>query len=342
MRVYPAAVTAHVVIIMGIRERDDSPYHAGEQAIQTRAGQREISEQMGRKMIRPALPDQHRAFFEQLPFVLVGSLDDAGQPWASMLVGRSGFIHSPDAHTLAIGAAVHPADPLHAALRVGAPLGLLGIQLETRRRNRANGHVSALDARGFRLHVDQSFGNCPRYISARTFRWRAGQQPVAAGAVEGQQLSAAARANIRAADTCFIASASSRDANLGDAREGVDVSHRGGRPGFIYVDDSAPTTRLIMPDFAGNNAFNTLGNLARYPSAGLLFPDFASGDLLALGCDAEIVWEGSELERFRGAERLIQFHVRGGSWLRGYMPFEWSAPQPGPHTERTGQWSGNE
>ena len=321
---------------------NDSPYHAGERAVQTRAGQRELSELMGRKMIRSQLPDQHRAFFEQLPFVLVGSLDDAGQPWASMLVGRPGFIHSPDVSTLVVGTAVHPADPLHAALRVGAPLGLLGIQLETRRRNRANGHVSALGPRGFRLHIDQAFGNCPRYISARTFRWRADQQPAAAGPVEGPQLSAAACAAIRAADTSFIATASSHATDSDDGREGVDVSHRGGRPGFVHVDDSGPVTRLIMPDFAGNNAFNTLGNIARYPSAGLLFPDFASGDLLMISCDAEVVWEGSELERFRGAERLIQFRVRGGSWLRDYMPFEWSAPQPGPHTERTGDWSGGD
>lgn len=320
------------------RPLDDSPYHAGEQAVQTRAGQREDSERMGHKMIRSQLPDQHRAFFEQLPFVLVGSLDDAGQPWASMLVGRPGFIHSPDVHTLVVAAAVHPGDPLQAPLRVGAPLGLLGIQLETRRRNRANGHVSALGLRGFRLQVDQSFGNCPRYIAARTFRWRADPRPSAAGPAEGSQLSAAACAMIGAADTCFIASASARTANSHDAREGADVSHRGGRPGFIHVDGTGPTTRLLMPDFAGNNAFNTLGNLARHPSAGLLFPDFVSGDLLSLGCDAEIVWEGSELEHFSGAERLIQFHVRGGSWLRGYMPFDWSAAQPGPHTERTGQW----
>ena len=60
-------------------------------------------------------------------------------------------------------------------------------------------------------------------------------------------------------DTFFVASY----ADDGDdaARRGVDVSHRGGRPGFVQVDGDV----LTIPDFAGNFHFNTLGNLLVNP-----------------------------------------------------------------------------
>ena len=33
-------------------------------------------------MIRDAMPEQHREFFAQLPFVIAGTVDQTGQPWA--------------------------------------------------------------------------------------------------------------------------------------------------------------------------------------------------------------------------------------------------------------------
>ncbi len=92
------------------------------------------------------------------------------------------------------------------------------------------------------------------------------------------------------ADTFFIASANVGE-EAGPAR-GADVSHRGGMPGFVRIDDA---TTLTTPDFSGNRFFNTLGNLLHDPRAGLLFVDFASGDLLYVAALAEIVWDGPEL-----------------------------------------------
>jgi hypothetical protein len=55
------------------------------------------------------------------------------------------------------------ADP--ANLAVGSKVGALGLQLHTRRRNRVNGTVvAATPEGGLLLQVDQSFGNCPKYI----------------------------------------------------------------------------------------------------------------------------------------------------------------------------------
>jgi predicted pyridoxine 5'-phosphate oxidase superfamily flavin-nucleotide-binding protein len=312
---------------------DNSPFHAGELAVQEAAGVRERAAQLG-PMFRPAMADAYRAFFERLPFVLVGSLDGAGQPWASLLIGPPGFVRAPDPETLLIFAQPAPEDPLAGAIREGAALGLLGIELEARRRARLNGHVHEVGAKGFSFHIDQSFGNCPKYITPRKRSAASAEQlPARTALPESNQLSAAALACIAQADTCFIASASAANTPEGDRREGVDVSHRGGERGFVQILSGGGATQLFMPDYPGNNAFNTLGNLVRYPRAGLLFPEFESGDVLLVTCDAEIVFgdgggaastrDPEPLARFAGAQRLVTFTVRSAVYFQRFMPFQW-------------------
>ena len=317
--------------------REASPFHAGEQALQTRAGVRERAERAGRRMIRDFMPDEHRALFETLPYVVIGSLDGEDRPWASILVGRPGFMRTPDAHTLEIGARPREGDPLAATLAPGAPLGVLGIELATRRRNRVNGTVIRAGDGGFAISVRQSFGNCPQYILARTHAFAEGAERAAPHRAEGHLLSAAAQALVRGADTFFIASASPA-ARGGDPAEGVDVSHRGGKPGFVRVDTAEGRSVLTAPDFAGNALFNTFGNLALNPRAGLLFLDFASGDALALAGRAEIVWDGPEVAAFAGAQRLLRVHVEGGARLGNAVPPRWSAPVQAPQLAATGSW----
>ena len=76
--------------------RHDNPFHAGEQAVHERLGIRERMVGLGQRVIRTAMPEQHRRFFEQVPFMLVGSVDALGRPWASVRVGEPGFMGSPD------------------------------------------------------------------------------------------------------------------------------------------------------------------------------------------------------------------------------------------------------
>src|SRR5262249_39024231 len=136
----------------------DSPFHPGEHALQERAGVRARLEQVGRKVIRDFMPDQHRQLFAKLPFLFVGSLDAQRRAWASILVGRPGFITSPAPQTLRVDARAGYGDPLAANIVAGARMGLLGIELETRRRNRMNGVIVTADETGFTIRVNQSFG----------------------------------------------------------------------------------------------------------------------------------------------------------------------------------------
>jgi hypothetical protein len=318
-----------------------SAFHAGERALQARVGLRERFERAGPQIMRDFMPDQHRELFEKLPLLFVGSLDARGRPWASVLTGRPGFIHTPDARTMSIRAQPAYGDPLKENLAVGAPVGLLGIQLETRRRNRMNGTVTAIGADGFTVSVDQSFGNCPQYIQARAPRFVADPTTVAAPRPvreEGPLLSPGAVRLVTTADTFFIASAAA-DPRGNASAEGVDLSHRGGKPGFVRLTEEGGHTVLTVPDFRGNFFFNTLGNLAVNPKAGLLFVDFDTGAVLSLAGRAEVIWDGPERAAFAGAERLLRIRVDEGRVIADAVPLRWTVPEFAPQLARTGSWA---
>lgn len=323
----------------------ETHFHPGECEVQARAlggaHARGRLTAIGRMAIRDAMPDQHRQFFEQLPFVVLGSVDDGGQPWASVLAGPPGFVRSPAADRLTLAARPSPTDPLHTHLRPGAALGLLGIEPHTRRRNRANGVVTAVDGNGLSVRVRQSFGNCPKYIQARTATFAPDAAPAATVAHTGQRLDAVSQALVRGADTFFIATAhpDSRQGADGAAMHGVDVSHRGGKPGFVRLDALAGHDELTLPDFTGNQFFNTLGNLALEPRAGLLFIDHASGDALYLAVRVRTVWDGDELASFQGALRLLKCEVLSARRVAQAWPLRWGAAEPSPVLAETGAWA---
>jgi ferredoxin-NADP reductase/predicted pyridoxine 5'-phosphate oxidase superfamily flavin-nucleotide-binding protein len=277
----------------------DSVFHRGEQSVQARLGVRGI-EQWARKVVRPWMPDQHRAFYTSLPFLVVTARDGDGRPWTTLLAGGEGFTRSVDARTLDIGAVPVPGDALEHAFTQPTDLGMLGIEFSTRRRNRVNGSVVRTDE-GLRFSVGQSFGNCPQYIHPR--QW-VRVVPSPGPPRRSTQLSAAQQAWVRAADTCFIGSG---HRGSGESPTfGMDASHRGGDPGFVQV---LSASQLAIPDYAGNNHFNTIGNLVVDPRASLLFVDFHRGSLLQLSGRASIDWDSDEVAKLPGAQRRIVFDI---------------------------------
>jgi hypothetical protein len=311
-------------------------FHEGERALQRRAGLDERMAEVGARVIRAQMPDPHRELFEKLPFLVVGALDRTQRPWASLVAGAPGFVRAPDATHLDIAALPMGADALGLSLAQGDALGLLGIEPPTRRRNRVNGVLEASGTGALRLQVRQSFGNCAKYIQARTLSpadARPGT-PVRLGA----RLPVKQRELVEQADTFFIATASPDAGGAMAPNGGLDVSHRGGRPGFVRVDDEGGASELTAPDFAGNFFFNTFGNIERRQQAGLMFIDWARGDLLLVTGHARVVWEGAELAAFAGAQRLLKLSVAEGLWLPGAVPLRGSAPDYAPQLAATGRW----
>jgi hypothetical protein len=284
------------------------PFHRGELEAQARASG---GSQGG--AIRARMPEQHRTFFEALPFVVVASVH-RGWPVATLWTGAPGFVAAPDPQTLRFAVRPDPSDPATGAFTAGAPFGLLGIEFATRRRNRANGVVTAAGDGGIDAAIHQSFGNCPQYIQPRDV------SPVAPGAASTEhfeRLDRDAAEAIARADMFFVATGARMDEPTG----GVDVSHRGGPPGFVRIDGDV----LTIPDFKGNRYFNTLGNLVSEPRAALVFVDFARGDLLHVQGTTEIQWDGPDVRALEGAERLWRVHVTCGWRRRGALPLRWMA-----------------
>ena len=293
------------------------PFHHDELAAQALGGPGPKSARM-----RPFMPDQHREFFAGLSYLFIATTDAAGWPVASVLSGQPGSVQSPDPVTLRING-VHDVEGVAA----GREVGLLGLDLTNRRRNRANGRVDAVDTDGLTVRITQSFGNCAQYIQTR----RPTAMARTAAPVEAfDGLDDAARALVAAADTFFVASRSRPEVG---SDGGLDMSHRGGRPGFVDIQGDT----LAIPDFRGNRFFNTLGNLLGDPRAGLLFIDFASGDLLQLKGRVEIDWTPGGMGP-EGAERLWRVRVERGWRRRGAFPFAWTFGDYAPTTLRTGVW----
>ena len=229
-----------------------------------------------------------------------------------------GFVHSPDSRSLIIEATPTRGDALEHSIGIGADIGILGIELATRRRNRVNGHVMAADSGTITFGVDQAFGNCPQYIRERA--WRRVDDAPAGKSLTGTRLTDSQRAWIEQADTFFIASGYRGDGE--SPAFGMDASHRGGDRGFVEV---LSDERLRFPDYAGNNHFNTIGNFVLDPRAGYLFIDFASGSLLQLTGTTSIDWQSEALAEFPGARRLVTLDIEEIVELPSAVSLRWEA-----------------
>lgn len=300
-----------------------SPFHVDEVA-----AQRLASSPATGAGVRAFMLDQHRTFFEALTYVFLATTDADGWPTATLLAGDVGFIRSPDPVTLRIAAAVDPRDPAASTLAPAQEIGLLGLDLATRRRNRANGRIVGRDGDGWTVALRQSFGNCARYIQSRTVAAASRES----GVVETlSSLDREAQGLIFGADTFFVASRSRPDISVAG---GLDISHRGGRPGFVDVT----ADRLTIPDYPGNRYYNTFGNLLGDPRAALLFLDFESGDLLQLQGIVDIDWDASRARLIAGAQRTWRFTLTRGWRRRAACPLRWRFVGYSAATLKTGTW----
>lgn len=287
-------------------------FHEGEQAVQARAGVSRQAQQVGR-MISSGLPDGADRYLGGLPILFRGSADRAGDLWASALTGDPGFIRMAGPTTVEISTQTEAVVPLPVIDLTDGPAGFLAIDLATRQRFRFNGDATTAD-RLLRVEVEQAYGNCPKYIQLREVTVHGSQPRDTAwpNATSDTTLSGDDIALIRRADTLFIASAA--------GGHGADVSHRGGQPGFVRVTADG---EICFKDYAGNNMFQTLGNLAVDPRAGLLFIDFETGSTLQLTGDATVDWASEPSEEVTDTGRTLRFSPKRVVRVPHAIPLMW-------------------
>jgi uncharacterized protein len=256
-------------------------YHAGEIAVQERAGERSVAQRRG-GMIGDRLVEGARAFLGRQGVAAVGAAALDGALWASLWCGAEGFLRGDDeGERLEVISALDrtlDVDPVRPLIQAGAPLAMLVIDFVTRQRLRINGIVTRADATGLELRAREVFGNCNKYIQRRQRSDDLSASEVAPP-IHGHALDDERRDFIARTDTAFVAS-------IHPVR-GLDVSHRGGKPGFIWLE---PDGTLRMPDYPGNSMFQTLGNFEVDTRAGLALIDFERRRVLSLTGNAVAVF----------------------------------------------------
>jgi len=291
-------------------------FHEGELLVQDRAGVRREAQRVG-QMLRPAIRPDARAFLAERQFAIVAAEGEGGRVWASILVGQRGFLAGSDDGTwLDVSALPDPGDPIARAFSLGSSLGLVAIDFAARRRYRVNGIIQSIGP-GFSLDVREAFGNCPKYIHAYTPK---PDGPAAtASATASTELDDLQRQWIETSETFFLGTLHP------DA--GADASHRGGAAGFIRV--TAPR-KLLWGDYTGNRLFQSLGNTAVHPPAGLLFLQPETGSTLQLTGTLEIDWSPEAAATLPGAERVLRFSIEQVVERPGAIPLRWSRGEPSP------------
>ncbi|RMZ75614.1 hypothetical protein DV738_g5383, partial [Chaetothyriales sp. CBS 135597] len=163
------------------------------------------------------------------------------------------------------------------------------------------------------MKIDQSLGNCPKYINKKTIT---SHEPSPRLISTATHLTAEAIELIRQADSFFVASA--------HAHEDMDCNYRGGPPGFIRVSqaqDVTVPTQIVWPEYSGNNLYQTLGNLVVTPKAGIAVPNFDTGDVLYLTGETKVL-VGADATRVLARSKLaVSFTTTGARLVENGLPF---------------------
>jgi hypothetical protein len=276
--------------------RQPSIWHEGEIEVQRHAGVRDQAEEltgMYRREVQPAMV----GFLAQQRLAAITTVDGQGRTWSSLVAGEPGMLQVPDLRVVRLFApAIETALPTD-HLKTNPLLGMLVMDFSRRIRVRING-VTDLEPDGSVLiGIRQTYGNCSQYIQRRTVVASAAQ-PRTSAHLTSTELSPPQQEMIRHADTFFLGSV--------HPESGADSSHRGGLSGFVEV---VSDKRISFPDYSGNNMFNTLGNIAVNPSAGLMFFDFESGRELQLTGRATVDWDPQRAKSYKGAKRVIDIDI---------------------------------
>lgn len=295
---------------------------------------------------KPYLTERAREFLAQQSFCVIAGLDTQGQPGGLLALEGFGFVQTPDEQTclLRLSKQYETMRPLE-RLRSFFPgiypdLALFFISHATRERLCVQGTAELLflDLSPFSqmigtctsiwllLRVRQAFFHCPRYIKTNVAGLTTNDLPVPSHLwrredilnCERGAVSNAVRAFLAAQALCYVCTVN---------RQGhCAVNHRGGVPGFLATmppHPDAPGGMVFLPDYAGNGAFEAIGNILETGKAALLIPDFTAQIALCLSGSARVCerWEVSAdvAQRCKGAERIIaisvqRIEVQSGDW----------------------------
>lgn len=278
------------------------------------------------------------------PLLAVGTLDSSGRPWTSLWGGESGFSRAVSQSVIGVkvpvdrrfdpvatilfgedadGEVVHSRGP-------GRMLGGLAINLQARRRVKLFGRFAAgalaptIDGAGelqMAVKIEQSLGNCPKYLNRKEIR---PQIPNASLESTFLPLAEGACDLILRSDLFFVSSS--------HHETDMDTNHRGGPEGFVRVlSNTKDDCSIVWPEYSGNRLYQTLGNLQTTPKAGLIFPDFKTGDVLYMTGKTEILFGHQASEVLSRCNLAVKLQIEEAKFVRNGLAFSATEGEMSPY-----------
>ncbi|KAK4704390.1 translation initiation factor 3 subunit C, partial [Phenoliferia sp. Uapishka_3] len=312
-------------------------WHKGEKLVQRKLHFEDaVADQY--EYISHNLPQQHRLFHSTrlsfLPFATRSAED--GRVWCSILCPSpdqpphvvGSFISSPTPTSLVILADVWPGDPIRSTLIDGGLVAGVGVELETRRRNKFAGKVlmsawnESKSRLGMEVSVTEAIGNCPKYITVDHLA-PCHSSPVVtydypSVSPTGQVLSQDLIDHINSSPAVYLAT-SSGPATAGNPNPHLGCNHRGGPPGFSRVLPSSQGRTVVIPDFSGNRMMSSLGNIELDPKVGLAFPDFFTGNILYITGDAKNLFDGDAAKVMERCKLVTVVEITGFVFVKNAL-----------------------
>ncbi|KAK4635827.1 hypothetical protein CLAFUW4_02052 [Fulvia fulva] len=289
----------------------------------------------------PTLSPQLSNHLQIAPLIAIGTLDKQGRPWTTLWGGRKGLSQPLGGGIIGIKTPVTGKhDPVVEELfgkeatgevvreeGKGRMVSGLSIDLETRKRTKMYGRMiaGALTKKNDEvtgveeatveaqlvLKVEQSLGNCPKYLNKKHPEMAPANPRLES---DSKQLSSDAAALLEKADMFFVSSA--------QHDQDMDTNHRGGPQGFLRLASNEESGAVLCwPEYSGNRLYQTLGNLQVNPVAGLCVPDFDTGDMLYMTGTTEILF-GKDAGAYLPRSNLcVKLTLTDARFVKQALPF---------------------
>ncbi len=322
---------------------DELTLPQGQQQARTRWGTHASGAAFDHKK-NPYLTGQAQEFIAQQALCVISGLDAHSLPAGLLVLDTPGFVQTPDEHTCLLRLnRRYKASPLlrqlyHSPIGVQPQLGLFFICHPTRERLCVQGAAELLFPASFAhfpdpltsiwvlLRVRQAFFHCVKYIKTRVAGLTGPAEQSPRGTWRRDSLLAGPQSFLTEAMRAFLADQILCYLCTVDQHGHCAINHRGGAASFLVSlppSNASPGGTLILPDYAGNGAFEAIGNILETGKAAIVVPDFVSHVALCVSGAARVceLWElpREVAQKCKGAERVIALSVQrvetqSGDW----------------------------
>jgi NAD(P)H-flavin reductase len=112
----------------------------------------------------------------------------------------------------------------------------------------------------------------------------------------------------------------------------MDTNHRGGPAGFVrLLSNEESNCTLVYPEYSGNQLYQTLGNLSTTPKAGLVFPDYQTGNVLYITGNTEILVREAANSLLPRSNVVVKIKIEAARFVEKGLGFRGVPGEPSPY-----------